>query len=144
MKTSAAAGGSTLVNFGDISYTEAGTYTYTIEETAGTDPTISYDTTPITATVTVTLDEATNKYNASVSYSRNAKAQPELFTVTNTYTKPTPGAVKLVANKTYTNAATKETVAIGSDRFHLTLTAVGTAPMPAGAANGKLTLAVPA
>ena len=144
VKTSAAAGGSTLVNFGDISYTEAGTYTYTIEETAGTDPTISYDTTPITATVTVTLDEATNKYNASVSYSRNAKAQPELFTVTNTYTKPTPGAVKLVANKTYTNAATKETVAIGSDRFHLTLTAVGTAPMPAGAANGKLTLAVPA
>ncbi len=144
VKTSAAAGGSTLVNFGDISYTEAGTYTYTIEETAGTDPTISYDTTPITATVTVTLDEATNKYNASVSYSRNAKAQPELFTVTNTYTKPTPGAVKLVANKTYTNAATKETVAIGSDQFHLTLTAVGGAPMPKGAANGKLTLAVPA
>ena len=145
VKTSAAAGGSTLVNFGDISYTEAGTYTYTIEETAGTDPTISYDTTPITATVVIGLDETTNTYTKTITYSREGEEPTgNLLTVTNKYTKPTPGSVHIVANKTYKNAKDGTTVAIGSDRFHLTLTAVGTAPMPAGAANGKLTLAVPA
>jgi len=91
------------------------------------------------------LDEATNKYNASVSYSKNDEEPTEnLLTVTNKYTKPTPGAANIKANKTYTNAATKEMVAIGSDQFHLTLTAVAGAPMPKDAANGQLTLAVPA
>ena len=143
--TDAAASGKTDVLFGSISYTEAGTYTYTIEETAGTDPTISYDTTPITATVVIGLDETTNTYTKTITYSREGEEPTgNLLTVTNKYTKPTPGAVHIVANKTYKNAKDGTTVAIGSDRFHLTLTAVGTAPMPAGAANGKLTLAVPA
>ena len=143
--TDAAASGKTDVLFGSISYTEAGTYTYTIEETAGTDPTISYDTTPITATVVIGLDETTNTYTKTITYSREGEEPTgNLLTVTNKYTKPTPGSVHIVANKTYKNAKDGTTVAIGSDRFHLTLTAVGTAPMPAGAANGKLTLAVPA
>ena len=145
VKTSAAADGSTDVLFGSINYTELGTYTYTIAEEKGSNASISYDTAPITATVVIGLDETTNTYTKTITYSREGEEPTgNLLTVTNKYTKPTPGAVHIVANKTYKNAKDGTTVAIGSDRFHLTLTAVGTAPMPAGAANGKLTLAVPA
>ena len=46
--------GAGTVLFDKITYTEEGTHYYIIEEVAGTDSTITYDTTPKHVTVTVT------------------------------------------------------------------------------------------
>ena len=65
-----------LVDFGSITYTDAGTYTYTIVEKPGDDATINYDVGEWTATVTVTntnTDPAGDPvFAATVSYSNGA------------------------------------------------------------------------
>ena len=48
--------GAGTADIGPIEYTEAGTYTYTLQETDGAVPGFTYDTTPRTITVTVTDD----------------------------------------------------------------------------------------
>ena len=105
VKTSAAAGGSTLVNFGDISYTELGTYTYTIAEEKGSNASISYDTAPITATVVIGLDETTNTYTMTITYSRGSETKDDgLLTVKNTYTLPSATSLTPEVTKKFVNA----------------------------------------
>ncbi|MBE6128855.1 MAG: Cna B-type domain-containing protein [Erysipelotrichaceae bacterium] len=68
--------------FGDMTFTKAGTYTYEIQEVEPQTKTVgmTYDTTPKTATVTVTEDPQTHALSATVKY-----GEAESLTVTNKY-----------------------------------------------------------
>ena len=55
------------VAFAPIAYASAGTYTYTIDEVAGSDETVSYDSHVETVTVTVT-DDSHGNLSAAVAY----------------------------------------------------------------------------
>ena len=73
--------------FDALTYTEAGTYTYTITEQAGSAANWTYDNASYTATVTVSDVEGT--LTADVAYARDG-ADADLAAFTNTYTVPTP------------------------------------------------------
>ncbi len=87
---------------GDVVFTlsdlaEAGTYTYTMTEQAGSDPNVTYDDAAYTVTVTVT-DDLMGQLQAEVSYgTENANAP----TFENTYTATEIGVV-LSGTKTLT------------------------------------------
>ena len=78
--------------FGAITYSQVGTYRYTITEQATTIPGVSIDT-PVTATVTVSYENGALK--ADVAYSRGTDSAA----FTNTYTAA-PTEVALTAHKT--------------------------------------------
>ncbi len=82
--------------FDSILYTEAGTYTYTITENAGDIGGITYDSSEITVTVTVTEDEETGLLSATVSYGDDAEAA----VFTNYYSES--GTIALGVTKTVT------------------------------------------
>jgi pilin isopeptide linkage protein len=73
-----------LAKFGDILFTQAGTYTYMIQETAGSADGVTYDTTPYQATVTVT-EAADGTLSAGVSYGGQSS-----LTITNRFTPAKP------------------------------------------------------
>ena len=87
------------ITFAPISYEKAGTYTYTITETKGELPGITYDETPINVTVVVTDKEG--KLEAAVRY-ENEDSQFE-----NTY-KPADGELVLEVSKVLTGRELKE------------------------------------
>ena len=70
------------VSFSPISYTEAGTYEYTVSEIAGSLEDVTYDDKTVSVTVTVTFDEEANAFSAVVDY-------PNDITFQNTY-EPAP------------------------------------------------------
>ncbi len=74
------------ITFDPISYTEPGTYNYTITEVAGNDTHYRYDSRPVTATVTISKDED-GKLTSSVAYS-------EKTTFNNTYI-PDPDVISV-------------------------------------------------
>ena len=101
------------VSFGKIDYTEAGTYEYTITETKGNLPGVTYDTAP--KTVTVTVRESEGKHlAATVTYAKGTDAQE----ITNTFEAVTEHfeATKSINNWgtaksfTFTLSATNPTV----------------------------------
>ena len=118
----------TLAKFGEIEYTEPGTYTYTIKETDDHVPGITYDTDEHTVTVVVSQNAETNALTAEVTYDTGAKE----LEITNTFTK--------------TNAELKATKAINdwgsATSFTFNLEAVDGAPMPEGSADGKKSVTV--
>ncbi|MBQ7736928.1 MAG: VCBS domain-containing protein [Oscillospiraceae bacterium] len=69
--------------FGEISFDQPGTYTYTVTETEGTTPGMQYDTNPHTVEVTVTKDDATNALSAEITGGVNNSGSVE---VTNPFT----------------------------------------------------------
>ncbi|MBQ8731828.1 MAG: VWA domain-containing protein, partial [Oscillospiraceae bacterium] len=73
--------------FGTITFTEAGTYRYTITEVAGSDDRYDYDTSVYTLTVTVT-DNSEGKLSSSYTISKNGMASGEIVFV-NSFV-PTP------------------------------------------------------
>jgi pilin isopeptide linkage protein/LPXTG-motif cell wall-anchored protein len=77
------------IYFDPINYTQVGTYNYTIREVAGTDSTITYDSTEYKVTVTVT--DNGGQLEATANYAGQA-----IFK--NTY-KPTAGNIVLEASK---------------------------------------------
>ena len=82
------------VDFGSISYEKTGTYTYTVQETAGDEDGISYDATPYKVEVVVTkATDASNKLSAAVKYYGDKELTGGL-TVTNTFT-PVKGELKV-------------------------------------------------
>ncbi|WP_304326744.1 Spy0128 family protein [Bifidobacterium thermacidophilum] len=115
MPQGVAAGGSTTITndsvgkaiVSPIVFTKAGTYTYGITEIkpGDADAGISYDTGKVTATVTVTRNDAANELEASVSYSKDA-ADGTVTTgqggnaFQNTTIAPNPVDVSIGANKT--------------------------------------------
>ena len=100
------------ITFAPISYEKAGTYTYTITETKGELPGITYDETPVNVTVVVTDKEG--KLEAAVTYG-NEDNQFE-----NTYTA-SPGEAKITATKVLTGRE----LADGEFEFVLTETTEG-------------------
>lgn len=112
--------------FGEITYTKAGIYNYTITETSK--PTSGMTNAPaVTATVTVTLNATTNNLEAKVDYSdtdTNGKAK-----FVNTYnttpyqanTKDLFKVTKVLSGRNWND----------TDTFTFTLSCEGDAPMPA-------------
>jgi pilin isopeptide linkage protein len=83
--TKASVTGSGTAQFGTITYTKAGTYTYEITETAGSDTGITYSNSTVTLTVTVTADSTTGALTATGTYSGGDTDNHE---IKNTYTAP--------------------------------------------------------
>ena len=72
--------------FGEITFTEAGEYIYTITEKAGTTADMTYDTAPKYVKVVVAEDKDTKVLSATVTYGEDEKTiEDESLTVTNTY-----------------------------------------------------------
>ncbi|MBO5461632.1 MAG: VWA domain-containing protein [Ruminococcus sp.] len=113
------------ISFGEITYTQAGTYEYEITETRGTIEGVTYDTGKVTATVEVTYDSVTGKFNTpTVSYEKVGGNGGEGFTFTNTY-KGTPaelsGSTALKVTKNFTGRTNDKW--LGTDKFVFELAA---------------------
>lgn len=76
-------------SFGTIKFTKTGTYTYTVTETKGNDPTLTYDGSEETVTIIVAADETGNLVAAEGS------SLAQTVTFTNTYTPPLYGDANL-------------------------------------------------
>ncbi len=83
--------------FPTLSFSETGTYTYTLQEVKGDDDHITYDTTVYTVTVTVTDKDKDGVLEAQVEYSVNNELV-KLVAFHNTY-KPDPISVTPEGNK---------------------------------------------
>ena len=107
------------VSFGKITFSTEGTYKYTITETKGNLPGVTYNTTPQEVTVTVTKNETTNALKATVTYAEGTDAQ----VITNEFK-----AVKehVEVTKSINNWGTAE-----SFKFTLSAKDPTDAPMPA-------------
>lgn len=155
MPQGVAAGGSTTITndsvgkaiVSPIVFTKAGTYTYDITEIkpGDADAGISYDTGTVTATVTVTRDDATNELGATVSYSKEA-ADGTVTTGTggnaflNATIAPNPVDVSIGAKKTLDGKT-----GFAADTFFFTLQANdANTPMSADPADNGSELTVPA
>ncbi|MGI6117744.1 MAG: Spy0128 family protein, partial [Bilifractor sp.] len=113
------------ISFGNLKFTEAGTYTYTIREVlAGTatseDPldkktNIQYDTAEHTAVVTVSQNTSDGTLSASVTYDGNAQLGETGPTFQNVYYAPVD--YTLTAKKTLSGKT------LAADEFSFTLTA---------------------
>lgn len=106
------------VTFGSITYTQPGTYAYTVKETVDASLPYAYDTTEKTVTVTVTDNPATGKLEAAVSY-------PAGTTFTNTY-KAASGETVIEAAKLVNGQAPE-----ASGLFSFTITAQDGGALPA-------------
>ena len=115
-------------SFGAITYTQPGTYVYSIAEIPGDDPDIGYDSTAHTVTVKVTKGTGANagKLVAAVHY-----ADTGGITVNNVYTKD--ATAQLEVTKTI-DGKTPERGA-----YSFKVQAKGNAPMPQGVAAGGST-----
>ena len=105
------------VTFKKLSYTAAGTHTYTITENKGTDASINYSTQSITATVEV--KKVNDKLVATVAYSGGDAEKGDTFTNTKTPpTPPTPTPVPPTEKPTTAQFKAKKVLAINgtSDR----------------------------
>ncbi len=116
------------VQFNELTFDEAGTYTYTIKEVkAGTTENgITYDSKTVTAKVTVT-DNGKGNLNAVVDYSSDASDGSVIFN--NTY-KPTNVKVPISATKSFINKNTNEPIQLKGGEFEFALFEKnGTAPI---------------
>lgn len=101
-KTSVTISGEGRADFGSVTFSDPGIYTYEIRETAGDVTNMTYDSTVYTVTVTVTRPTATSPLYAAVSHLANRGAY-SYHTDTgmvfrNSYAKPvevTTGALKI-------------------------------------------------
>lgn len=76
-----------VVPYGELRFTEAGTYTYTVrEEIPGKTSRMSYDTTEYTLTINVVLDEDSNTYQVkSWQFTPGNREYPDALNIVNTY-----------------------------------------------------------
>lgn len=115
------------VNFGTITYDQAGSYTYTVKENRGDRGGVTYDSSEKTVTVNVNEDTQNGTLTAAVSGGGTAA------TFANTY-KAKSTTADITAQKTLTGRNLKD------GEFSFTLTAQNNAPMPTGAKDGKMTV----
>ena len=115
-------------SFGAITYTQPGTYVYSIAEIPGNDPDIGYDSTAHTVTVNVTKGTGadTGKLVATVNY-----ADTGGITVNNVYTRD--ATAQLEVTKTIDGKTPERGV------YSFNVQAKGNAPMPQGVAAGGST-----
>lgn len=75
-----------VVPYGELRFTEAGTYTYTVQEIPGGTSRMSYDTTEYTLTIKVVLDENANTYQVkSWQFTAGNSKYPTPLNIVNTY-----------------------------------------------------------
>ena len=107
------------VKFSELTFDEAGTYTYTIKEVkAGTTENgITYDSKTVTAKVTVT-DDGQGKLHATVEYSSDGTANSTTFT--NTY-NPAKVKAPVSATKSFINKNTNTPMPLKGGEFVFSL-----------------------
>ena len=117
------------ITFDKLTFKNAGTYNYTVEEVAGNDRHITYDATPytISAIVTDNLDGT-----LKVTWKSGTGAILFKNTYTPDSTDAAPSVEKKIAGK---NPAKNST-------FHFTLTGKDNAPMPEGSKDGRKTVKI--
>lgn len=75
-----------VVPYGELRFTEAGTYTYTVQEIPGQTSRMSYDTTEYTLTIKVVLNKNTNKYEVeSWQFTAGNREYTTALNIVNTY-----------------------------------------------------------
>ena len=75
-----------VVPYGKLRFTEAGTYTYTVQEIPGQTSRMSYDTTEYTLTIKVVLNKNTNKYEVeSWQFPAGNREYTTALNIVNTY-----------------------------------------------------------
>lgn len=75
-----------VVPYGELRFTEAGTYTYTVREDPGGTSRMSYDTTEYTLTIKVVLNKNTNKYEVeSWQFTPGNREYTTALNIVNTY-----------------------------------------------------------
>lgn len=75
-----------VVPYGELRFTEAGTYTYTVREIPGQTSRMSYDTTEYTLTINVVLDADSNTYQVeSWQFTAGNWESPAALNIVNTY-----------------------------------------------------------
>ncbi|MBR3780410.1 MAG: VWA domain-containing protein [Clostridia bacterium] len=99
------------LDFGTWSFTEEGVYTFTVNENT---PPAGYtdETGDVTVTVTVTLNETTNKLEAQAVFSTG-----EQIKIDNTYVAPDPITVSLNGTKTLTGQKSDSDITAGDFTF---------------------------
>ncbi|OLU40369.1 Spy0128 family protein [Ileibacterium valens] len=114
IQTKTAAKDHTQISFDPISYSEAGTYKYTVVERAGQEGNgVSYDQSVKNVTVVVTQDDATGALSAAV--------EGNDFTFTNTYNaQPVSGLAELNASKNVVSENTPYNMSEGAFEFTVT------------------------
>lgn len=111
--------GNGTVNFGSITYTEAGTYIYEITETGDMPAGVTKDAGTWTATVKVT-DDGKGQLHAAVTYSESAEATFDQFEFVNEYKTTAPDPVSIEAKKTVTTQTGNDYELKGGDfKFEL-------------------------
>ena len=145
--TTATTTGAGSASFADIEFTRAGTYTFTVKETAGSVSGFGYDTASWTVTVVVE-DKGGQLAVTSKTYSKGSMQSDTGVTFENTYSPPIQ--VTLEAEKIYLNDA-KDSAgkniprSLTGDEFTFELTGKSvngrnaTPPMPADASGGTAT-----
>ncbi|MCI1726870.1 MAG: hypothetical protein LKM35_04180 [Lachnospiraceae bacterium] len=123
--TGTATSTSKAVTFGPISYTKAGTYSYTIQEVVPANPIagVAYDTAEHAVVVTVT-DDGSGKLTAAVTYDDGSAT----LTSTNTYSAS--GTASLTVTKNLVGRSWKETDSFEYALSAGTNTAGGETPLP--------------
>ena len=82
-----------VVPYGELRFTEAGTYTYTVREVPGGTSRMSYDTTEYTLTIKVVLNENANTYQVeSWQFTAGNSKYPTPLNIVNTYRTYHPSA----------------------------------------------------
>lgn len=107
--------------FGKITYTKAGTYTYTISEDAGVVPGVTYDESEVTVVVTVTKDEITGVLSVTHEYQDAEGKALEKCTFKNRYEAEDTEPVSFTAVKAVEPTdGNSFTIKEGDFRFELT------------------------
>ena len=82
-----------VVPYGELRFTEAGIYTYTVQEVPGKTSRMSYDTTEYTLTIKVVLNKNTNKYEVeSWQFPAGNREYTTALNIVNTYRTYHPSA----------------------------------------------------
>ncbi len=99
------------LDFGTWKFTEEGTYTFKVKENT---PPAGYtdETGEVTVTVTVTLNEETNKLEAVATFSSG-----EILKIDNTYVAPAPISLSLIGEVTLDGQKTNSDIADGDFTF---------------------------
>ena len=112
-----------IASFETLTFTQAGTYTYTLEEVRPQIPTLymQYSSTPVMLAILVTADPVTGELFAQASYDGQDSA-----TITNVYSKPNP--------ITYTPTITKTLIGdpAPEETFAFQIAGTGSTTLPAG------------
>jgi len=119
------------INFGRIEFTKAGTYVYEINETKANIPGVTYDTNKVTATVTVTYDDATGKLSANTVYAKaGEQGTKSEFTFKNIYKADDSEPISIGATKKVT-ASSGNSFEMNGGEFKFIIEGTQGAPMPA-------------